>query len=70
VAAAAGSLPKQPVLYLHGEDDGCLGADLARAAEGLLSAPSRCEVLPGVGHFLHLEQPDVVNSRIVEFLSS
>jgi pimeloyl-ACP methyl ester carboxylesterase len=70
VAATAGNLPTQPVLYLHGEDDGCLGADLARAAEGLLTAPSRCEIVPGAGHFLHLERPDVVNSKIVEFLAS
>jgi pimeloyl-ACP methyl ester carboxylesterase len=70
VAAASGSLPTQPVLYLHGEDDGCLGVDLARAAEGLLQAPSRVEIVPGAGHFLHVEKPDVVNSTIVEFLAS
>ncbi len=70
VAATAGNLPTQPVLYLHGENDGCLGADLARAAEGILAAPSRVEILPGVGHFLHVEQPELVNGRILEFLSS
>ena len=26
------------------------------------------EIFEGVGHFLHLEQPDDVNRRIVEFL--
>lgn len=70
VAAAAGSLPKQPVLYLHGEDDGCLGVHLARTAERLLASPSRVEIVAGVGHFLHLEAPDVVNSKIMEFLAS
>jgi pimeloyl-ACP methyl ester carboxylesterase len=69
VAAASGSLPTRPILYLHGEDDGCLGVDLARTAEQLLSAPSRVEIVPGTGHFLHLEQPDVVNSSIMEFLA-
>ncbi|MDQ3106955.1 MAG: alpha/beta hydrolase [Actinomycetota bacterium] len=68
IAATAGNLPSQPLLYLHGEDDGCIGADMGRAAIDLLSAPSRAEILPGVGHFLHLEAPDVVNSKIVEFL--
>ena len=70
VAAAAGALPKQPILYLHGIDDGCLGADLARAAEGVLTAPSRVEMVEGAGHFLHLEKPDVVNSSIMGFLGS
>ena len=68
VAATAAQLPTQPVLYLHGEQDGCLGVELARAAEGLLTGASRVEIVPGGGHFLHLEQPDVVNSLVVEFL--
>jgi pimeloyl-ACP methyl ester carboxylesterase len=66
---AAGGMPSQPLLYLHGEDDCCLGVDLARAAEGVLTAPSRAEIVPGAGHFLHVERPDVVNSLIVEFLA-
>lgn len=70
VAAASGTLPTQPILYLHGEDDGCLGVDLARSAEGILSTPSRVEIVPGAGHFLHLEQPDVVNATIMAFLGS
>jgi len=70
VAAAASRLPTQPTLYLHGEADGCLGVDLARTAEGLLSPPSRVEIVPDAGHFLHLERPDVVNSTIMEFLGS
>jgi pimeloyl-ACP methyl ester carboxylesterase len=27
------------------------------------------EIVPGAGHFLHLERPEVVNRRIVEFLA-
>lgn len=58
-----------PTLYLHGRDDGCLGAELVEGAEAHLPAPgSRAEILDGVGHFLHVEQPDVVNARIVAFL--
>ena len=68
--AAAGGVPTQPTLYLHGADDGCIGVDLAEAAVPLLPAPSAVEVLPGVGHFLHLEQPDAVGRRIVEFLGA
>jgi pimeloyl-ACP methyl ester carboxylesterase len=30
----------------------------------------RCEVLDGVGHFVHIEQPDVVASMVLEFLET
>jgi pimeloyl-ACP methyl ester carboxylesterase len=26
------------------------------------------EIVPGAGHFLHLERPEVVNPRVVAFL--
>lgn len=58
-----------PTLYLHGRDDGCLGAELVEGAEAHLPAPgSRAEILDGVGHFLHVEDPDAVNARILAFL--
>jgi pimeloyl-ACP methyl ester carboxylesterase len=57
-----------PVLYLHGALDGCLGvATTARAAE-FLPAGSCVEEIDGVGHFLHLERPDLVGARIAEWL--
>ena len=59
----------QPTLYLHGRDDGCIGVALAEAAEPLLAAGSRVEIVPDAGHFLHLERPDVVNPLVVEFLT-
>lgn len=59
-----------PTLYLHGADDGCLGADLVAGAADALPAPgSRAEVLDGVGHFLHVEQPDLVGDLVVGFLA-
>lgn len=59
-----------PTLYLHGADDGCLGADLvAGAAAHLPATGSRAQVLDGVGHFLHVEAPDVVDALITEFLT-
>jgi pimeloyl-ACP methyl ester carboxylesterase len=66
--AALMATPK-PTLYLHGRDDGCMllgsiGSPLDFMAEG-----SEVEVVDGTGHFLHLEQPDTVNRRIVEFLA-
>ena len=60
----------KPTLYLHGRDDGCMllssiGSPLDFMAEG-----SEMEIVDGAGHFLHLERPDVVNARIVGFLTA
>ena len=66
-AAAAGTPPK-PLLYLHGETDGCVGPELGRAAQGFLTEPSRAVMVEGAGHFLHLEKPDQVNALILDFL--
>lgn len=61
-------VPPVPLLYLHGAQDGCQLPEIARRAGDVLHTPSRAEVIPDVGHFLHLERPDVVNERIAEFL--
>lgn len=65
-------VPHQPTLYLHGADDGCLmpgwsdpAAEVLRAA----NATSRVEVLDGVGHFLHLEDPERVGARIEDWVT-
>lgn len=58
----------QPTLHLHGRDDGCIAARFADRTRPHLSAGSRVEVLDGVGHFLHLEQPDLVGDLIVDAL--
>ena len=68
---AASLLPTpKPTLYLHGRDDGCMllssiGSPLDFMAEG-----SEVEVIDDAGHFLHVERPDVVNRRIISFLTS
>ncbi|MGA7757633.1 MAG: alpha/beta hydrolase [Ilumatobacteraceae bacterium] len=69
VQAATQALPTQPTLYLHGADDGCIGSDVAESARAMVGDNVTIEVLDGVGHFLHLESPTVVNERMVEFLS-
>ncbi len=66
--ATAGT-PTQPVLYLHGRNDGCLGVELTTNAAMFLSAESRVEVLEGCGHFLQVEQPDLVNKLVLEWVS-
>ena len=61
--------PGQPHLVLHGEDDGCIGVELARAATAVLAHPaSRVEVLPAVGHFLQLEAPGRVGELVLDHL--
>ncbi|WP_084963235.1 alpha/beta fold hydrolase [Thermoactinospora rubra] len=60
--------PSRPVLYLHGERDGCIGADLVKDVTAHLPEGSRAEVVPGAGHFLHLERPDEVNALILDWL--
>ncbi|HZU80374.1 MAG TPA: alpha/beta hydrolase [Acidimicrobiales bacterium] len=66
--AAAATPPPQPLLYLHGEDDGCFGLDPATDVLGQLAPGSRYERIAGAGHFLHLEHPGRVGDMILEFL--
>ncbi len=55
----------QPTLYLHGADDGCIVAGLARRAGPLLAPGSRVVEIERAGHFLHLEQPAEVREHIL-----
>jgi len=66
---AGGALASQPVLYLHGVDDGCIGSAIAPAARDYLTVPgSHVELVEGAGHFLQVERPDVVNRLVLDFL--
>lgn len=56
-----------PALYLHGEDDGCVGVEIAEGTEGAFTAGLSIERVADAGHFLHLERPTFVNRRIVAF---
>jgi pimeloyl-ACP methyl ester carboxylesterase len=62
--------PAQPLLYLHGEDDGAVGAEVASMVVGGDGTNVRVDIIPGCGHFLHLERPDVVNRLILEHLTA
>ncbi|MFZ9707057.1 MAG: alpha/beta fold hydrolase [Ilumatobacteraceae bacterium] len=63
-----GEYPKQPLLYLHGENDGCIGREVAEAARGMSPANVRYEFIEKAGHFMQLEQPSRVNALILDFL--
>jgi pimeloyl-ACP methyl ester carboxylesterase len=60
--------PGAPALYLHGAADGCMQAAVGAGAQDLLCPGSRFEIVPGVGHFLHLERPELINSMVAEWL--
>ena len=71
--AATMQPPPVPTLYLHGADDGGMGAELLvefDVSVHLPAAGSAFEIVDGVGHFLHLEQPDVIAAKIVDWLSA
>ena len=67
---AVSGVPPQPTLYLHGAQDGCMGVDVVGAVRSALAPGSEAVVVDDAGHFLHLEQPAEVNTRVVGFLTS
>ncbi len=67
--AASVGVPRVPLLYLQGADDGCLDSRWAARVNPKLPKGGRAAVITGVGHFLQLERPDVVNARILEFFA-
>lgn len=62
-----GEVITTPVLQLHGADDGCIlpptEEDAHRFRERVLA------IVPGVGHFLHLEDPAGIAARIAAWLA-
>jgi pimeloyl-ACP methyl ester carboxylesterase len=66
--AAPSGPPEQPTLYLHGSADGAFGVEGMTDVAAHLSPNSRVEIIDGVGHFLHLERPDVLNPLIVDWI--
>jgi len=59
--------PVQPLRYLHGADDGCIGADVARDAAAHAPSNADVQILDGAGHFLQLERPDAVAAAVVDW---
>ncbi|SBS76578.1 Alpha/beta hydrolase fold protein [uncultured Mycobacterium sp.] len=62
--------PRLPTLYLHGNDDGCMTPEFTPWVRDILPPGSDVAVVEHAGHFLQLEQPDVVGKRIVDFLAA
>jgi pimeloyl-ACP methyl ester carboxylesterase len=59
---AVSTLPVQPLLYLHGAADGCMGVELTEQVASRV-------VVEGANHFLQLDRPDDVEGRIADFLA-
>jgi len=55
---------------IHGADDGCIGAELVPPMREYFPAGLRIEIVPGAGHFVHQEKPEVVNRMLLEFLAA
>jgi len=62
------SAPRLPTLYLHGTDDGCATPQYAHWVERVLPDGSASAIVEHAGHFLQLDQPDVVARHIVDFI--
>ena len=62
-------LPAVPVLYLHGDADGALDVRFVEGLGDRLPAGSEVAVIQGAGHFLHLERPDEVGRKVLDFLA-
>ncbi|OBB37374.1 alpha/beta hydrolase [Mycobacterium sp. 852002-51961_SCH5331710] len=63
--------PPVPTLYLHGRADGAIGADILPDLGPHLPTPgSAAEIIDNVGHFLHLEMPDLIAAKIVAWLDT
>lgn len=60
--AATATRPSQPLLYLHGDHDGCMGAELTEGVEGRV-------LVEGANHFLQLDLPEETERLVVDFLA-
>ena len=70
-ASATMQPPPVPTLFLHGARDGAIGAELlGDLAPHLPADGSVAEIVEDVGHFLHLEKPELIATKIGAWLSS
>ena len=66
---ATSQVPTQPTLYLHGVNDGCMGAEVAESTRSFCPTVTT-HLVEDAGHFLQLEQPAVVNKLIIDWVTA
>lgn len=57
-----------PTLYLHGEQDGCMLYAIGEGQARYFARGFESHCLPKVGHFLHLEAPDIVAKLVAQHI--
>jgi pimeloyl-ACP methyl ester carboxylesterase len=62
--------PGAPLLYLHGDQDGCMQVAIPETFGDALPAGTQFERVDGVGHFMQLEDPARINARIMEWVGA
>ncbi len=55
-------------MYLHGSNDGCIGVETTEGMESAFLRGFEKHIIPSAGHFVHQEQPGVVNQLIMDFI--
>jgi len=62
------ALPRVPILHIQGLQDGAMQAAYAESITSVLPPGSRVVTIPGAGHFLQIELPDVVADAVLDHL--
>lgn len=57
-----------PLLHLHGREDACIGYEMSIGQSRYFKAEFHSEPLNGLGHWLHLEDPQHVAQAILDFI--
>ena len=69
-ARMGAEVPSQPLLYLHGVNDGCIGREVAEFAATNVPGNVEVRMVDRAGHFLQLEQPDVVARHVIDWITA
>lgn len=58
-----------PTLHLTGACDGCIGPEVGRSQQRFFTGPFSSVVIEGAGHFLQMEQPELVAAHVLDWLA-